>query len=124
MWQLDLAQPRIPATERAGYASTEAYLRGFEGKGIWGLSRLEVSYRVQGRAPALALAGTVPDGEGDGFWGRLACAQVAMRSRVMETDVTKVWQFLQEAREYKQRDSNPSDENMVFDPGGTGGCPE
>ena len=45
VWQLDLAQPRIPATERAGFASTEAYLRGFEGKGIWGLSGLEVSYR-------------------------------------------------------------------------------
>ena len=28
VWQLDLAQPRIPATERAGFASTEAYLRG------------------------------------------------------------------------------------------------
>ena len=29
VWQLDLAQPRIPATERAGFASTEAYPRGF-----------------------------------------------------------------------------------------------
>ena len=54
VWQLDLQAPRIPATKRAGFASTEAYLRGFEGKGIWSLSGLEVAFRIQGRVPTLA----------------------------------------------------------------------
>ena len=35
LWQIDLQEPRlrIPATERAEFAPTEAYIQGFEGKG-------------------------------------------------------------------------------------------
>ena len=85
LWQIDLQKPRPPATERAGFASTDAYLWGFEGKGIWGLSGLEVAFRLQGRALTLAPAGTVPSGEDDDFWALLECAQVC--SRIFETDI-------------------------------------
>jgi hypothetical protein len=119
VWQLDLQAPRIPATKRAGFASTEAYLRGFEGKGIWGLSGLEVAFRIQGRVPTLAPAGTVPSGESDGFWAQLECAQTSLRSRIFETDVDKVFEHLQEAREFKGRCGIVTEENRVFDPGVT-----
>ena len=119
VWQLDLQAPRIPATKRAGFASTEAYLRGFEGKGIWGLSGLEVAFRIQGRVPTLAPAGTVPSGESDGFWAQLECAQVSLRSRIFETDVDKVFVHVQEAREFKGRCGIVTEENRVFGPGVT-----
>ena len=119
LWQIDLQEPRLPATEKAGFASTEAYLRGFEGKGIWGLSGLEAAFRLQGRVPTLAPAGTVPSGEDDDFWALLECAQVCLRSQIFETDVSEIFQHLKEAKEYKERSGIVSIENRVFDPGVT-----
>ena len=46
VWQVDLAQPRVPAGVRPAYMSTDGILRALEAKGIWGLSGLEVAYRT------------------------------------------------------------------------------
>lgn len=76
---------------------------------------------MQGRVPILAPAGTVPDGADVGFWAHLQHAQVALRARIMETDVSRVWWHLEEARPVRQRQSSRLvvDENRVFDPGVT-----
>ena len=119
VWQIDLAQPRAPAGVRPAYMSTEGIMRALEAKGIWGLSGLEVAYRMQGKVPILAPAGTVPDGAERDFWAHLQRAQMALRARVMETDVGRVWQYLEDARLVGQRSRLVMDENRVFDPGVT-----
>jgi hypothetical protein len=119
VWQIDLAQPRAPAGVRPAYMSTEGIMRALEAKGIWGLSGLEVAYRMQGKVPILAPAGTVPDGAERDFWAHLQRAQMALRARVMETDVGRVWRYLEDARLVGQRSRLVMDENRVFDPGVT-----
>ena len=119
VWQVDLAQPRVPASVRPAYMSTDGILRALEAKGIWGISGLEVAYRMQGKVPILAPAGAVPDGAEQDFWVRLQRAHAALRSRIVEADVDKVWRHLEEARDVRQRSRVVVDENRVFDPGVT-----
>ena len=120
VWQIDLT-PRAPVGVRPAYMSTEGILRALETKGIEELSGLKVIYRMQGKVPILAPAGTLPEGAERDFLAHLQRAQVALRARIMETDVSRVLWHLEEARLVRQRQRGRLvvDENRVFDPGVT-----
>ena len=61
----------------------------------------------------------MPDGAEHDFWLRLQRAHAALRSRIVEADVDKVWRHLEEARDVRQSSRVVVDENRVFDPGVT-----
>jgi len=83
-----------------------------------GLSGAEVVYRVQSKIDDYAPAGTLPPGEVEGFWGQLELACTNLRERVLEEDLGKRFQCLEEVR-IAQLAMKDNEENRVCDPGVT-----
>ena len=97
VWQLDLSVPR-DMSERPRYFSLESNWRSYERMGIMGLTGIGAAYRVQSKIPDLDPAGTLPEGEEEGFWVRMEEARASLRDRAMATDVHKRLHDLEQGR--------------------------